>query len=100
MPQNGGTMSMKERHFVCPECGNKELVLVRDERVACSLYQSQRGDTLCWEYGKERLIDSTMTEMQCGNGHPLKLKNGMIVQDDLKALEEWFEQRGQESRPC
>jgi len=99
MPQNGGTMSMRERRFVCPECASKELVLVRDERVACSLYQSQRGDTVCWEYGKERLIDSTLTEMQCGNGHPLVLRNGLTVGDDLEALEQWSSERGQESRP-
>jgi len=93
-------MSMKERHFVCPKCGSEELVLVRTETVSRPIYQVKNGDAFSWEHGKEEVLDCTMSQTQCANGHPLMLADGTTVQDDLEALEEWFEERGQESRPC
>jgi len=89
------TMSTKERHFICPECGSKELALVRTETVSRGIYQVTNGSKLLWEYGKEAVFDCTLSETQCGNGHPLTLKNGMVVQDDLEALEQWFEERAE-----
>jgi hypothetical protein len=91
-------MSKTERHFVCPKCGSHELVLVRDERTSRSLYQVQTGGEVEWEHGKEEVLDCTMAETRCGNGHPLVLRNGLAVGDDLEALEQWFEEHGQESR--
>jgi len=86
-------MSTTQRHFVCPECGIEELVLVRAETVSRGIYQVRNGSRLEWEHGKEEVLDCTMAETRCANGHPLRLKDGSIVQDDLKALEQWFEEQ-------
>jgi len=83
-------MSTEERHFVCPECGSKELVLVREEKVARAICQVKISNRLEWEHGKEEVVDCMMSETRCGDGHPLVLKNGTVVQDDLRALEQWF----------
>jgi len=86
-------MSTTQRHFVCPECGIEELVLVRAETVSRGIYQVRNGSRLEWEHGKEEVIDCTMSETRCSNGHPLVLRNGMTVGDDLEALEKWFSER-------
>jgi len=88
-------MSTKERHFVCPECRSKELFLFREEKVARAIYQVKNRNRLEWEHGKEEVLDCSMSETRCGNGHALVLKNGMVVQDDLEALEQWFEERAE-----
>lgn len=86
-------MSTTQRHFVCPKCASKELVVVRAETVSRGIYQVRNGSRLEWEHGKEEVLDCVMSETRCGNGHPLVLRNGMIVQDDLEALEQWFEEQ-------
>lgn len=88
---------MTERHFTCPKCGSHELVLVRDERTSRTLCQVKTGGGVEWEHGKEEVLDCMMAETRCGNGHPLVLRNGATVQDDLKALEQWFTENSQAS---
>jgi len=83
-------MSTKERQFICPKCGSKELVLVREEKVTRAMYQVKIRNRLEWEHGKEEVLDCAMSSTQCLNGHALVLKDGTFVQDDLEALEQWF----------
>lgn len=82
----------KKRDFVCPECQHTELILFRHEKTCMTLHQVSHGTPNGWEFGKEEVVDCDASEIQCRNGHPLILQDGTLVQD-LKALEQWFEER-------
>lgn len=83
----------KERHFVCPKCGDEELFLRREETTRRTLYQSGMGTPNGWDHGKEEILDCQAADTTCGNGHVLTLKDGTTVGDDLEALEQWFEEQ-------
>jgi len=83
----------KERNFVCPECGETELRLVRRETTSRVIYQSGIGTPNGWDHGKEEILDCEGADTMCACGHVLTLKDGTTVQDDLEALEQWFEEQ-------
>ena len=84
--------------FTCKICGNQNLYLVRKEKTSLSLEEGQED----FDYGKESVIDCEISELQCGEGHTLTLKNGNVVDDYdsyvkwLKENEKWVKSQKQE----
>lgn len=85
----------KKREFICPVCGDMELVLVRSEVVSLSMFQSEHSTEINgWNYGKETVLDCLESDVRCGRGHMLTLKDGSGVQTE-EELEEWFEENAE-----
>ena len=76
--------------FECPKCGNTNIYLYRKEETSTELSVSH--DETSFDYGRESVIDCDVSEIQCGEGHTLTLKDGRTF-DDLEGFRKWQEEQ-------
>ncbi len=62
---------MKVTEFKCA-CGSQNLYQRRTETVAQRFYPTDND----FDLGKEEVVDNDSSRLECGNDHPLLLKNG------------------------
>jgi len=72
------------KKFKCSICGSKNLYQRRTEIVAQRLYSTKND----FDFGKEEVIDTTSSRLECGNDHPLLLKDGTEC-DTFKDYVKW-----------
>ena len=86
---------MADLGFICPDCGDCGLFLVRKETTATEL--SMQGDGCEFDYGKEHVVDCNMSRLECGNDHILKFKDGSEV-EDFEGFLKWKEEQQSEKK--
>jgi len=63
---------MEITDFECPICGSSHLYQRRTETVVQRFYPTNTD----FDFGTEEVVDNDSTPLECGNDHPLSLKNG------------------------
>jgi len=78
--------------FTCPECGDTTLFLYRKDETSTALDYDK--DSTDFRLGKEEVINTDGSYVQCGNGHGLELEDGTDV-EDLAGFKLWLYERKQ-----